>query len=131
MSMPRPDDSGQEMELQLWPVPQAPRQARAFVRRQLIEFGFPALVEDGALIAVEMVTNAAREAPGCPLVLSLWVTAGRPVIEVWDSSPVFPVFQPADFVSETGRGLHIVSALTKEFGWHRAGRGKVVWAVLR
>jgi anti-sigma regulatory factor (Ser/Thr protein kinase) len=126
-----PDDSCQAAGLQLCPVPQAPRQARAFVRRRLTELGFPKLVEDGALIAVEIVTNAVREAPGGPILLSLRLAGGRPVIEVWDCSPVFPVFQPADFVSETGRGLHIVSALTKEFGWNRAGRGKVVWAVLR
>ncbi len=131
MSMPLPDDPCQELEIELRPVPQAPGRARAFVRHHLTELGFPELVDDGVLIAVEIVTNAAREAPDGPILLSLRLSTGRPVIEVRDCSPVLPVIMPADFVSETGRGLHIVGALAARVGWHRVGRGKVVWAALR
>jgi anti-sigma regulatory factor (Ser/Thr protein kinase) len=131
MSVPMPDDSCGEAAIELRPAPRAPGVARAFVRHRMEELGFPELVDDAALIAVEMVTNAVREAPGGPIRLSLRLSAGRPVIEVRDCSPVFPVFQPPDFVSETGRGLHIVDALAAEIGWHRCGRGKIVWAALR
>jgi anti-sigma regulatory factor (Ser/Thr protein kinase) len=133
MSLPVPfsDEPYAEPEISLCPCPKSASQARAFIRRRLIEFGFPKLVDDGALIAVELVTNAVREAPDEPVLLSLRLSAGRPVIEVRDCSPVLPVVKDADFVSETGRGLHIVSALAAELGWHRAGRGKVVWAALR
>jgi anti-sigma regulatory factor (Ser/Thr protein kinase) len=131
MSVPMPGDACQEAVLELCPVPQASGQARAFVRRRLTEFGFARLVDDGMLIAVELVTNAAREAPGGPIWLTLRLSDGRPIIEVQDCSPVFPVIMPADFVSESGRGLHIVSALAEQLGWQRIGRGKVVWAILR
>jgi anti-sigma regulatory factor (Ser/Thr protein kinase) len=130
MSLPLPDDSCQGPEIELPPVPQAPGRARAFVRRHLTELGFPKLVDDAMLIAVEIVTNAVREAPAGPVSLSLRLTAAGPVIEVRDCSPVLPEFKEPDFVSETGRGLHIVGELAAELGWHRIGRGKVVWAVL-
>ncbi|HZB31786.1 MAG TPA: ATP-binding protein [Streptosporangiaceae bacterium] len=131
MSLPLTDEPCPEPEIELCPVPQAASQARAFVRHQLTEFGFPELVDDGALIAVELVTNAVREAPNGTVLLSLRLSAGRPVIEVRDRSPVLPVIKDADCVAESGRGLRIVGALAAELGWRRAGRGKVVWAVLR
>jgi anti-sigma regulatory factor (Ser/Thr protein kinase) len=133
MSLPLPlaDEPCPEPEIELCPIPKAASQARAFVRHRLTELGFSKLVDDGALIAAELVTNAVREAPNGPVLLSLRLSAGRPVIEVRDRSPVLPVIQDADFVSESGRGLHIVGALAAELGWRRIGRGKVVWAVLR
>ncbi|HEU5155444.1 MAG TPA: ATP-binding protein [Streptosporangiaceae bacterium] len=131
MSLPLSDEPCQERRIELPPAPKAPRQARAFVRRHLPEFGCPELVDDGTLIAVELVTNAIREAPDGPVVLALRLSAGRPVIEVRDGCPALPVIREADFVSENGRGLHIVRELAAEFGWRRAGRGKVVWAALR
>jgi anti-sigma regulatory factor (Ser/Thr protein kinase) len=133
MSLPLPlsDEPCAEPEIALRPVPKAASQARAFIRRRLTELGFRELVDDGVLVAVELVTNAVREAPDGPVRLSLRLSAGRPVIEVRDCSPVLPVVKDADFVSETGRGLHIVDALSAELGWRRIGRGKMVWAVLR
>jgi anti-sigma regulatory factor (Ser/Thr protein kinase) len=130
MSLPLSDEPCSEPEIALCPVPKAASQARAFIRHRLTELGFPKLVDDGVLIAVELVTNAVREAPDGPVMLSLRLSAGRPVIEVRDCSPVLPVIRDADFVSETGRGLHIVGALAAELGWRRVGRGKVVWAAL-
>ncbi|HEX6468660.1 MAG TPA: ATP-binding protein [Streptosporangiaceae bacterium] len=126
-----PDESCGEAAIDLCPEPRSPAAARAFVRHWMDELGFPWLVEDAALIAVEMVTNAVRDAPGGPIRLSLRLSAGRPVIEVRDCSPVLPVRQPPDVVAETGRGLHIMDALAEEIGWHRCGQGKVVWAALR
>jgi anti-sigma regulatory factor (Ser/Thr protein kinase) len=130
MSLPLSDEPCPEPEIALCPVPKAASQARAFIRHRLTELGFSKLVDDGVLIAVELVTNAVREAPDGPVMLSLRLSAGRPVIEVRDCSPVLPVIRDADFVSETGRGLHIVGALAAELGWRRVGRGKVVWAAL-
>jgi anti-sigma regulatory factor (Ser/Thr protein kinase) len=135
MSLPLPDeppdDRCREWEIELPPVPQASRCAREFVRLQLTRFGCPELVDDGALIAVELVTNAVREAPDGPIFLTLRLSAGEGVIEVRDCSPVPPVTKEPDFAAENGRGLHIVGALAVRTGWHRAGRGKTVWAVLR
>lgn len=131
MSLPLFDEPCAEPELSLCPVPKSASAARAYIRRRLTELGLAKLVDDGMLIAVELVTNAAREAPHGPIVLSLRLSAGRPTIEVRDCSPVLPVVKDADFVAETGRGLHIVGALAAELGWRRIGRGKVVWAILR
>jgi anti-sigma regulatory factor (Ser/Thr protein kinase) len=96
----------------------------------LVKLGFPKLVDDGALVAAELVTNAVTHAPYGPITLSLRPARGRPLIEVRDCSAVLPVLKPADYVAESGRGLHIVEALSLEYGWERTRSGKTVWAIL-
>jgi anti-sigma regulatory factor (Ser/Thr protein kinase) len=78
----------------------------------------------------KLVTNAVTHAPYGPITLSLRPARGRPLIEVRDCSAVLPVLKPADYVAESGRGLHIVEALSLEYGWERTRSGKTVWAIL-
>jgi hypothetical protein len=61
------------------------------------------------------------------------------LVEVWDASEAVPVLKESDFMSEGGRGLHLVAAYCRKWGWYpsfepdprRPGqqrqRGKVVW----
>jgi hypothetical protein len=51
-------ESGNDREIKLDPEPASVRKAREFVATQLTELGFPRSVEDGILIASELVTNA-------------------------------------------------------------------------
>jgi hypothetical protein len=38
----------------------------------------------------------------------------------------------ADYVAESGRGLHLVESFSETWGWHPIGSaGKVVWALFR
>ena len=52
-------------------------------------------------------------------------------IEVRDSSPVpLPPTCHRDADDETGRGLTVVAALARSWGWHPEASGKVVWCEL-
>jgi anti-sigma regulatory factor (Ser/Thr protein kinase) len=124
--------SGDDREIKLDPEPASARKARDFVAKQLSELGFPHSVEDGVLIASELVTNAQRAAPETPCLLVIRVDAGyHPVIEVHDSSPEYPDLQEPDFTSVGGRGLHIVDALCEAWDCFTSGHGKVIIATLR
>lgn len=46
-----------------------------------------------------------------------------------DPSSIGPVAREADFVAESGRGLHLVESFSRSWGWHPLGSGKVVWAL--
>jgi anti-sigma regulatory factor (Ser/Thr protein kinase) len=124
--------SSTDLEIKLDPVPEAAREARRFVRRHLPELGFQPAVEDAALIAVELVTNAIRYAGSYgPIWLSLRLASGRALLEVQDCSPELPVIREPDFVAESGRGLHVVAALAAAVDWLPVDGGKIVWSILK
>ncbi len=53
------------------------------------------------------------------------------VVEVWDRAPGSPVRRDAATGEESGRGLVIVDALCRDWGFFRTADGdKVVWAEL-
>jgi anti-sigma regulatory factor (Ser/Thr protein kinase) len=74
------------------------------------------------LLISELVTNAARfgKPPSIPGPAEIMLAVSRLrdllVIEVSDQSPELPVRRPADWESESGRGLNLVSELSRE--WH-------------
>jgi anti-sigma regulatory factor (Ser/Thr protein kinase) len=118
-----------DLELRLAPVPQAPSQAREFVRNRLPVLGLPQLVENATLVAVELVTNSFQHAPEGPIWLSLRLAGGELLMEVQDCSARLPVFREPDYAAESGRGLHLVSALCKNLDWIVVDGGKVIWAL--
>ena len=113
-------------EIKLDPDPLSVRTARDFVRSNLCDLGFPESADDAVLIASELVTNSIREAPDTPCLLAIGIDGGFPVLEVHDGSPKDVELHPADFVSEHGRGLHVVDALCAEWDCVRSGGGKAV-----
>ena len=116
----------------------SPRWAREFTVRFLRPVrGVPEDVTDTALIVVsELVTNAVDAARRLDRLstagLSLRLFPGYLLAEVVDSSPEAPfLVEEADVLSEHGRGLQLVDALTDgRWGWFRwpATARKVVWA---
>ncbi|MDH6136132.1 hypothetical protein P3T37_005551 [Kitasatospora sp. MAA4] len=65
-----------------------------------------------------------------PIRISLVHRAPQLVCAVSDPSSDGPVTREADFVAESGRGLHLVDSFSRSWGWHPlAGAGKVVWAL--
>ncbi|MFI9276127.1 ATP-binding protein [Kitasatospora sp. NPDC052896] len=65
-----------------------------------------------------------------PIRISLVHRAPNLVCAVSDPSSDGPVTREADFVAESGRGLHLVDSFSHSWGWHPlAGAGKVVWAL--
>jgi anti-sigma regulatory factor (Ser/Thr protein kinase) len=127
------------LEITLVPIPQSVGIARVFVRHYLISLRYADLIETACQITSELVTNAVRATASADpaargrIRLYLGPNRGRPLLEVWDSSPHLPVLREPDFVSESGRGLSIVKSLAAEFGWYetKGERGKTVWALLR
>ncbi|MFF4651639.1 ATP-binding protein [Streptomyces sp. NPDC001380] len=125
--------------------------ARDFTRSSLQRWGLGELFDDVALVASELVTNALRHAlrlraaeaaaplpqqarqgadGHLPIRISLVHRAPQVVCAVSDPSSAGPVTREADYIAESGRGLHLVDSFSRSWGWHPlAGAGKVVWAL--
>ncbi len=72
----------------------------------------------------ELVSNVVRHAPG-PIEVRLEVGGQAPILHVLDQGPGFQHVAQApvtDLMSETGRGLSVVAALTAEFNVSRRAR---------
>ncbi|QMU68741.1 ATP-binding protein [Streptacidiphilus sp. P02-A3a] len=70
------------------------------------------------------------QAGSSPLIrLSLVRRAPQVVCAVSDPSTNGPVAREADFIAESGRGLHLVDSFSQSWGWHPVAAGKVVWAL--
>ncbi len=115
----------------------AVREAREFPVTTMHRWGTVQRCDDIALVLSELVTNALRHAvPGqAPDRRAIRVGLLHPgpciVCVVADRSPIPPVRREPGCLAETGRGLHVIDALTDNWG-HTAlrDRGKSVWAVL-
>ncbi|MFW6695795.1 SpoIIE family protein phosphatase [Streptomyces sp. MAR4 CNX-425] len=118
-----PPDAVASWELDLSPT--APRTARSLVRRQLATWGLDDLVETTELLASEVVTNAVRY--GAPPVVLRLLRLGNLRCEVSDRGRMLPHLQLADPGDEGGRGIHIVSLLSRAWGTDRTDRGKTIW----
>jgi len=106
---------------------------RRELRALLIEFGLSELqLETAELVLGELAGNVVRHAPGAVEIV-LDHNGGQVVLHVIDDGPGFeraPML-PIDVMSESGRGLFIVSQLTREFSvTKRHPRGSHARAVL-
>jgi len=128
----------------LRPVAEEARTARQFVRELLTRWGLGYLSDDAELIIAELVGNAVRHgmrtapqfvqlgANAPALRLCLLRRIGEVMLAVTDPSDEAPAPKPPTSDGESGRGLHIVGALSYVWGWSPIeGNGKAVWAVLK
>ncbi|MEU1623403.1 SpoIIE family protein phosphatase [Streptomyces sp. NPDC005722] len=104
----------------------ASRRARQLVSRQLSAWGLDELADATKLIVSELVTNAVRHASG-PIGLRL---KRHQVLtcEVADSEVCAPRIRSAATTDENGRGLFLVTQLSRRWGSRSASDGKIVWA---
>ncbi|MFJ6833460.1 SpoIIE family protein phosphatase [Streptomyces sp. NPDC091209] len=100
--------------------------ARAVVREQLHVWGLSALADNAELMVGELVTNAVRHAHSRRIELRL-VRGDTLLCEVDDDDHTLPMLVSAGPGDEFGRGLRLVSALSREWGASRTGAGKTVW----
>jgi anti-sigma regulatory factor (Ser/Thr protein kinase) len=117
----------------------ASAQAREFTRHVLLSWGLLVLCEDATIVVSELVTNALRHGArgtddvgldGIELVLCR--RADLVACAVVDPGTEPPLLMAPDPAAETGRGLHVVEALSTAWGWTRlGGQRKAVWATLR
>lgn len=103
--------------------------ARHFVTESLGRWHVPrSVVQDVELITSELVTNAMVHG-GAPVDVRLQLTGSRVVLEVQDDATSdLPRTRNPHEEDEHGRGLHIVDALSDEWGTRTTPRGKCVWS---
>jgi serine phosphatase RsbU (regulator of sigma subunit)/anti-sigma regulatory factor (Ser/Thr protein kinase) len=106
--------------------PAAVRTARNLAARQLSAWGLERLVPAVELIVSELVTNAIRYGEG-PSRLRL-IQHHVLTCEVSDASASHPRPRHPRALDENGRGLFLVSQLSRRWGTRSATDGKVVWA---
>jgi Histidine kinase-like ATPase domain len=113
------------------------RTARHFTVATLQRWGAAERSQDIATVVSELLTNALRHAlprpgdarPRRPIRLGLLQLGPCLLCAVGDPTTVAPVPRLPGALGETGRGLHIVRALSDRWGYSTSGTGKVVWAV--
>jgi GAF domain-containing protein/anti-sigma regulatory factor (Ser/Thr protein kinase) len=98
---------------------------RRAIMAELQRCSYPVSLRVNAeLILAELIANLKRYAPGDSEVLLEW-NGGRPVLHVRDRGPGFEFAPnlPQDVLSETGRGLFLISALAMDFAVTRRADG--------
>ncbi len=125
-----------QSSLELTAAPGEAPAARRHARHILRVWGLPAISDDLELVVSELVSNAvAISAAINQQDIGLWlVSDGRQVLVlIWDASLDPPEIANPAADAENGRGLLLVDALSKRWGWYFAAGlgGKVVWAVVR
>ena len=119
---------------------QAAGVARHFTRSTLQSWGMAALADDVETIVSEMLSNAIRHGLPCPeqlpsaprlVGLGLLRRGATVLCAVSDPSTDVPVVLERTRSAASGRGLHIIDALSESWGWTPPGRrGKTVWATV-
>lgn len=119
----------------LRPGLESPMAARNVTKVTLTEWSLGALYEDAAIIVSELATNAIRHGlrgdPDGTLRLILIRYQSHFVCIVTDPADEPPSLREPVHIAEGGRGLRIVDAISRAWGWTPLPRGgKAVWAAL-
>lgn len=111
--------------------------ARHFTIATLQRWGVVERCEDIAIVVTELLTNALRHAlPASGVTTPLRLVRlglARPgpwvLCAVADPSQRTPVPRAPDYLAETGRGLHVIAALSDDWGYTApSDMGKILWA---
>ena len=112
-------------------TPYSVRMARFYVRAALGYHDLGHYAAEVEMVTSELVSNAIAHASAAAINLELMhlEDSGAVVVVVTDPSPSPPVKrEPAD-LTEHGRGLHVVEALSAQWGWTPYEPGKAVYAI--
>jgi hypothetical protein len=107
-----------------------PAAARHFVAQTLRGWGRHDLVDDAAVVATELASNAVLHARTGFTVTLLNRGAGGICVAVRDASGAMPRPRRATALESSGRGLGLIEAIAAVWGVDLLPDGKVVWAQL-
>ena len=106
----------------------AARQARDAVRNAVTEWQMSSCLDDALLIVSELVTNATSHSSG-EVSLHLRTSGTLLRIEVHDEQvDTLPETRDPSDTEPGGRGLHLVTALSSNWGWEVGAHTKTIWA---
>lgn len=122
------------LKLGLSPIESAAASARRLVDRACAQWGLPALRDTARLVVTELVSNAVRHgtvAASAAVEVTLTRGMGAVYVSVRDRSRRLPKpGGPVPPTVEGGRGLLVVSLMSRAWGATPTVDGKVVWATL-
>jgi DNA-binding NarL/FixJ family response regulator len=104
----------------------SPGAARRDLRAALASKAEPTVVELVELLSSELVTNAVHHARSDARVTAA-VIGSRVRVSVSDDGPGLPVAGPSTAEAMSGRGLHLVDALSAAWGVDPGDPGKTIW----
>ena len=84
-------------------------------------------LDDIGLVVSELVTNAVTHGKG-PIDVDLTLDPGTIRVDVADASPAPPVVRVPRPDVPGGRGMHLVAAAARDWGYQFTATGKTVWA---
>ncbi|GCD44711.1 ATP-binding protein [Streptomyces paromomycinus] len=111
-------------------VPESVGRARSFADRTLTSWGLQGRADDVRLCVSELATNAVTHGsvPGHDFTLTVTAEDDAVCVEVRDASPRHIQLRHPTSVDTTGRGLHLVGALSDEWGVSEYdSASKAVW----
>ncbi|WP_395360794.1 ATP-binding protein [Streptomyces sp. YH02] len=113
-------------------VPGEFRLLRRAVRSTLGQWGVLSATDEVELVVTELATNVMKHVgEGASATLVLEPRGSRLRVELHDGSSVVPKREGvADCELECGRGLHLVAAMSVDWGTSLSGAGKAVWCEL-
>jgi hypothetical protein len=107
------------------PHPIAAEQARLLMRLALADWK---VIDNALIVVAELVANAVKIGDVFRLTISR--RGATALIEVWDPSEAAPDRRRRSIDRVDGRGLLLVEACSKDWGWRMEEHGgKTVWAV--
>ncbi|MGW5736116.1 MULTISPECIES: ATP-binding protein [Streptomyces] len=112
-------------------VPAELRLLRKTVRCMLSRWGADAVADDAELAVTELATNIIKHVgEGAVAALVLESKEGRLRVELHDKSHTVPMTKIEVTDMECGRGLHLLSAMSLDWGTLLTATGKAVWCEL-
>jgi anti-sigma regulatory factor (Ser/Thr protein kinase) len=108
-------------------VTAAPAHARMFVIDVLSKWGRPDLIDDAVLVVSELATNAVIHGRS-PFSVQMRRVGSNVRLEVVDDCSHEPSPAAAGQLASGGRGLSLVAAVSRDWGFDRVDDGKSVWA---
>ncbi|WP_327125133.1 ATP-binding protein [Streptomyces sp. NBC_01727] len=104
---------------------------RRTVRAELHRCGLAGLAAEAELVVTELATNVAKHVGmGSAATLILEIHADAIRVEIHDMSYQVPALAEVGCTSECGRGLHLLAAMTRDWGTRVTASGKAVWCEL-